>query len=388
VLEISAKDMETDTIMTAEAYIRIRNMPAKVSLIRPESVFLLDNADAFTVEFGIENKTFDTKFLLTVTKNNEDAPIRSVISPPIEPVTISINKVDNNRLLDIYTVSLKAKNISDEAWSYDSYCVYVYNPTAMKMLLDGSLAPDELTIDYGFEDDEVLHDIDFLKYRSMIGKELIRTVQIDDKQYTWSAIADKVTWKVDGESVSLWYDGRRIDDDYNPVLLPGTSLLLRGDGHGRSTVTATHLPTGMTDSMEVTLNPLKDKLYLFRVYPNTYCEMVYTNGNGQEKTIAFSGEVGVYEESGIKSDVVFYPTDGAENVYDFQVISHWALMVNQNSESSFELYPINTVRLPILNYNATLELFDEKTGKPYTGDIIIRGGFIIMTSIRQPQPLT
>ncbi len=375
ILEISAPDMQSGSTLTAQANIRVRQMPAKASLIRPESVFLLDSADGFTVEFDIENKASDTQFSLDVTRNSDAAPVISTAAPAtIRPVDVNISTVDSSRLLDVYTVSLKAKNLSDEAWSFDSYNVYVYNSSAMRMLVDGFPNPGSLTMGYDFEDEEIIRNINFLQIRSAIGKELLRTVKIDDRSYVWSAIADRVTWKVDGESVSLWYSGKRIGDDYNPVLLPGTSLLLRGDSPGSSVVTADHTLTGMTGSMTVTLKPLQDKLYLFRVYPEALCEMVYTNGRGEEKSVVFSGEVGVYEESGIKGDVAFYPTGGAENVYGFNVIPHRTLIANQNSGSSFDLYPVNTVRLPIFNYNVTLELFDETTGEPYTGDIIVRGG--------------
>jgi len=129
----------------------------------------------------------------------------------------------------------------------------------------------------------------------MFGKELIKTVKIDDKSYAWSSIADRVTWKVEGESVSLWHDNKRINDEYNPVLLPGTPIVLIGDGTGSSVVTATHTLTGMTKSVTATAKPLNDKLYFFRVYPSVSCDLVYTNGRGETKTVAFTGELGVYE---------------------------------------------------------------------------------------------
>ncbi|MEA4934910.1 MAG: S-layer homology domain-containing protein [Lawsonibacter sp.] len=87
-----------------------------------------------------------------------------------------------------------------------------------------------------------------------------------------------------------------------------------------------------------------------------------------------SGQVGVYEESGIAGDVVFYPTHGAEAVYDFAVLSHSTLAANQNTSGRFALYPLNTVKLSKVNYNVSLSLYDEETGAAYTGDVVIRGG--------------
>ena len=375
ILEISTKDLQSGITMTAEANIRIRQLPAKASLLRPESLFLLDSANSFTAAFDIENKTSDTQYELKVTKNSEATPVKSVASPaPVGPVTINISTVDSNRLLDVYTVSLKAKNLSDEAWSYDSYNVYVYNPSAMRILADGLAVPGSMTLGMNFSDGQIIDDIDLLTNRYTMSMEFYRTIKIDDKTYAWSAIADRVTWEVEGESVYLSYNNRRIGDEYNPVLLPGTKLMLCSNDLGSSVVTATHTLTGMTRSMTVTVNPLKDKLYLFRVYPGATCEMVYTNGRGQNKKIAFTGEVGVYEEKGIISDVVIYPINGSENVFDFTVIPHRTLVANQNDHSSSDMYPLTTVKLPLLNYNVTLEFFDESTGEPYTDDIIIRGG--------------
>ena len=378
ILEISARDLQSGITMTAEANIRIRQLPAKASLIRPESVYLLDSAGGFTAAFNIENKTSDTQYELTVTKNSEAAPVKSVASPePVGSVTVNVSTVDSSRLLDVYTVNLKAKNPSDEAWSYDSYNVYVYNASAMKILVNGILAHDEIIMGYDFEDGEVMRTINFLQNRAMFGMELIKTIKIDDKSYAWSLIADRVTWKVEGESVSLWHDGKRINDEYNPVLLPGTPIVLIGDGSGSSVVTATHTLTGMTRSMTATAKPLNDKLYFFRVYPNVPCNLVYTNGRGETKTVAFTGEVGVYEETGIKSSVTIYPSGDAENVYDYGYIYYTDLLTNQNSASTFNLYPVNTVKLPRKNYSVTIELYDETDGSPYTGNLVVRGGFYV-----------
>ncbi|WP_027630683.1 S-layer homology domain-containing protein [Ruminiclostridium cellobioparum] len=375
ILEISARDLQSGITMTAEANIRIRQLPAKASLIRPESVYLLDSAGGFTAAFNIENKTSDTQYELTVTKNSEAAPVKAVASPePVGSVTVNVSTVDSSRLLDVYTVNLKAKNPSDEAWSYDSYNVYVYNASAMKILVNGILAHDEIIMGYDFEDGEVMRTINFLQNRAMFGMELIKTIKIDDKSYAWSSIADRVTWKVEGESVSLWHDGKRINDEYNPVLLPGTPIVLIGDGSGSSVVTATHTLTGMTKSMTATTKPLNDKLYFFRVYPNVPCNLVYTNGRGETKTVAFTGEVGVYEETGIRSSVDIFPTGSAENVYGSEDIYYTELMANQNSASAFNLYPVNTVKLPEKHLGLTLELYDETTGSPYIRDIVVRGG--------------
>lgn len=376
ILEISATDMQSGSTRIAEAYIRIRQQPARALLTRPESVFLLDSCKSFTVAFDIENRTSETQYELLVTKNSNAAPVISVSSPaPVGSVTAPVDDVGDARLLDVYTVSLKARNPSDDAWSYDSYSVYVYNHAAMMILVNGLVPPmGVVTMGPQFNDGEILEDIDFLSNRYLFGIEFYRSVKVDDRTYAWSAIADRVTWRVEGESVYLTYEGKRINSENNPVLLPGTALLLQTHGFGSSVVTATHTLTGMSASATFNVNPLKNKLYLFRVYPGATCEMVYTNGDGRNKRVTFTDEVGVYEEKGIISDVVFYPVEGSESIYDFTVIPNRTLVANQNNRSGSDLYPVTTVKLPRINYNVTLELFDQSTGDAYTGDLIIRGG--------------
>ncbi len=389
ILEISAKDIQSGQVYTAQANIRVRALPAAAVLVRPDTAFLTDHKDSFDLRFDIRNRNAETEYLLTVTKNSQGDPVLAASAPEHigETLTVDVDSVGESRLLDVYTVSLKAKNGSDETWSYDSYCVYVYNSRAMRLLLNGFPAPGTLTMKADFEDGDVVYGTHLL-LKSRWGLGLAELVSVDGKAYPWSAMADRITWRVDGESVSLWYgsggSARRIGDDYNPVLLPGADLWLHGDGTGNSVITAAHTLTGMTASMGVTVKPLNDKLYLFQTYPQVSCEIVYTNGRGTETTVsAPSGEVGVYEESGIAGDVVICPKDGAEAVFDFAVLDHGALMANQKSSGSFDLYPMNTVKLPRINYNVSLQIFDETSGEPYTGDIVIRGG-VYLNGVYQP----
>jgi hypothetical protein len=379
ILEISARDMQSGQIYAAEANIRVRELPARAALTRPETVFLTDSVESFAIGFDIENRTAETEYLLTATRNSETEPVLQTGSSGDigSSLTAAIASVGAGRLLDVYTVSLKAKNASDQAWSCDSYCVYVYSANAMEILVNGLPGKQTLMLEADFADGDILYATDVLRYRSGLG--LSSSVSINGSDYAWSAIADKVTWSVEGDSVSLWYNAggvpRRIGGDDRPILLPGAVLSLRGDEAGNATVTASHTPTGMSSSLNVSVAPV-DRLYLFQTYPQVACDLVYTTGDGRVKTVRTGdlGQLGVYEESGIASDVAFYPTGGAETLYGFAVLSRGELTAAQNAAANFDLHPLHTVILPELNYTVSLELVDEGMGAAYTGDTIIRGG--------------
>ena len=297
--------------------------------MRPQSVFLLNRPTAS--QWCVTSKTEPPRPKFHSQLQKTAIPLRCISGNlrAIEPLAVNISTVDSRRLLDVYTVSLKAKNLSDEAWSYDSYCVYVYNASPMKILVNGILAHDEIIMGYDFEDGEVMRTINFLQNRAMFGMELIKTIKIDDKSYAWSSIADRVTWKVEGESVYIWNDGKRINDEYNPVLLPDPHCVNRrrlwefcSDCHPYS-----YRNDQIHDSNS---KAIERQALFFRVYPNVPLQFVIPMEGVKRKTVAFTGEVGVYEETGIKSSVTIYPSGDAENVYDYGYIYYTDLLTNQN----------------------------------------------------------
>ena len=133
ILEVSAKDLESDEVLSASANICVKELPARAVLNRPQKYYTTDEASSINVSFHIENRSANTEYFLSVIKNEETEPVFSTGSPidMDRAHTVTISPVDDNRLLDIYTVSLKAKNEFDEAFSHDSYAVYVYNSDAL-----------------------------------------------------------------------------------------------------------------------------------------------------------------------------------------------------------------------------------------------------------------
>jgi hypothetical protein len=270
-------------------------------------------------------------------------------------------------------VSLKAKNEFDEAWSSDSYIIYAYNADALKVAVNGGVESSwTMRPDQNFFEMTSIQIINNYRNISYTDK-----VSINKDSYQWSNIADKITWESGDEGkLTLKFNGQYIGGEDSPLLLPGTVLDLEGHESGSTYVTATHALTGMKATIPVTIDDLRDRLYIFQTWPEGTCEVTYTNGQGVVKTVQTDawGRLGVYEERGIRSDVVFRPIGDTAELYDTAILYLHQLSANQHTGNRFDLYPQNIVKLPKLNYRMTLELFDQQTGEPYTGDVIIRGG--------------
>lgn len=371
VLDITAQDEASGDDITATAYIRVRERPAKAVLTRPAKLYLTDGTGSFSVAAGAENTTANTEYRLTVTRNSI-AIFPDIAVTPGAVTAVPVAAVDAGRLMDVYAVSLRVKNPDDPAWSTDSFCVNVYRGGAMRFLVE-SFPTGGLRVELKPNLVEgTVYNVGALRARGQLG--LSKSIRLDNR-VGWSGANDQITWSVSGESASLWHGQTRIRSGESLTLPPNASLQIVGDGAGTATVTATHARTDMSVSQQVVVGGV-DQLYLFQSAPKAHGRLVYTNGNGVEKNVlASQGSAGVYEPSGIASDVVFYPEDTAS--YDFAVLTKNALDAGQKKASAFDLYPVHTLRISEVNHQVSLSLFDEATGAAYTGEITVRGGLYV-----------
>lgn len=133
-------------------------------------------------------------------------------------------------------------------------------------------------------------------------------------------------------------------------------------------VDAVHALAGdaLSSNVNITVETLKNKLYLFQFYPVGQVTLTYTNGNGESKTQTSDaqGRAAVYEASGIASDVYVKGTINGDiylgTVYNSRLVSQ------EKDAVSLELYPLNSLTLPVYL------LTDE--GKPYNGTVTVRAG--------------
>ncbi|MCT4687271.1 S-layer homology domain-containing protein [Vallitalea sp.] len=376
-IEVSTIDPYTSQPLVANAYITVVSNPAIVKLTPLEKYYITDNTDSININYTLDN--FDIKneseFELKVTKNEEKTPIYITQEGPecnIGNYELPIDDVEGN-LKDVYVVSVKAKNQLESTWSYDSYVVYVYNDDALKLMVDGN-DKDSIIMDNSSTISKMTSE-EILQLNRKIG--LSNIISINGAQYEWAEIADQIIWKSDNSVIaSINYNQGGLYDNilnyYYSSYSPSSEFMLSGLSDGETNITATHKLTGMEDSLDVTVNTLKDKLYLFQVFPRAVTTLTYTNGDGITQTVNSNenGEIAIYEESGIKSDVYLKST--YSNMVYLGTIYNEDVLSSENDSSKMELYPRNSFELrPIAMVDLALINTD---GEELNGDIIIRGG--------------
>ncbi len=147
------------------------------------------------------------------------------------------------------------------------------------------------------------------------------------------------------------------------------------------TISATHKLTGMNDSLKVTVETLKDRLYLFQLYPQAKTTLTYTNGNGEPKT-AVSDETGaaaIYEESGIVGDV--YCSSEKDGLTYVGTFPSAALETGEGDWTQLQRYPRNNMELRRAAY-AYLYI-KNPDGTPYEGMVNFRGGVYVNDEYKQ-----
>lgn len=375
ILEISAKDLKTDMVFTSSAFIRVKSLPAKAVLNKPDNYYITDEINSFNVNFDVDNYSSKTEVELTVTKNGDTIITKNSIGDRNKDISVEISDVDNLSLYDTYMVSLKAKNEYDEAYSYDSYIMYIYNSDALKISINGinkeshTMSMDDMLKDMTSE--EILN----------LNRNIVLTDNINiNTEYKWSRLFDKTTWSVGDDSIlSLKYiDGGLLSNvDGNNLVAPDAQLLLEGLSTGKSSITVRHNLTNMEEKIEVAVDNLKKKLFIFQVYPSQKSKVTYTNGDSKYKEFETDkdGKIAIYESSGIKGDITFKPENSA--AYDTFILSNNELKSTQQSSNNSGLYPQNNIVFKKSNYETLFYVWRvDSKGRTFLheGDVTIKGG--------------
>lgn len=388
------KPYDTGNKLNAIAHIVVIPKPAKVRFAKLDNYYILDTNGTVNINWTLEEYT-GGEFSFSIKKNGvpfDEANTRNIgVDKSIYNLTA--DKVPDGTLKDVYTVTVKTKNTTDSAYSTDSFLLHVYDADAMKLWIDGE-EPEKTGDDsYKYTMDNNAGMAALYGKGGAEGRDAILNLQrnislkniisINYKDYPYGAVTDQIGWD-DGSSQATEGTYEKVatvnypassytdimDMGYNSFR-PSTEFLLAGLKDGETTITATHAGTGQTLTLDLSVVTLKDKLYLFQFYPAQETKVVYTNGAGEEVTLFSNerGELAVYEESGIKSDISLSSGSGAELYLGTLYMKD---LVTQEGNSAYnELYPQNNFKL---RKAATLELYiKDVDGKPYTGDITYRG---------------
>ncbi|MEA1962143.1 MAG: S-layer homology domain-containing protein [Bacillota bacterium] len=350
----------------------VASPPASVKIERPASYYMLDTAQSLAVNWAstnVNDTTGGCDFEFAVAKNGA-----SVTTSQAASGSYTLNFADvSGKLKDVYTVTAKIKNTGDEAYSYDSFVLHVYDAEAMKIWVDKQPASTFTMDNEGRIAGMTSADIVALERNISLTNKL----SINYGDYSYGLVTDQVEWQAsDSKVANINYSqggGYNNIEDYNfPSYMPDANFILAGLKDGTATINATHKLSRMTDTLGLEVKTLTDKLYLFQAMPLALTEFIYTNGDGIEKTVNSDdkGAVAIYEPNGIKGNVQL------KSIFDGSIYMGTIYKVNllsgENDGSKGQLYPINNF---VLRKAAQLDLnFKNPDGTPYIGTVTIRAG--------------
>ena len=383
IVEVSAvHPYKAGESLKASAYISINSKPALVKLKSLDSYFITDNTESLNINWSLEN--FDTingsEFEMEITDNAKGTVIHRQTNTQDSGGShiLSLPKVENG-FRDVYTITTKAKNTLDSTWSYDSFVLYVYSDDALKIWIDGYDAGEAHTMS-NREWISKLSSEEILALNREIYLKNVLSINYGD--HTWGQLKDQIKWNSSDSSVaSINFKDINIYNNIEDLSYisyrPTDTFILTGLRDGIARITATHAATNKTVSVDVEVDTLKDKLYLFQISPKAKTTLIYTNGNGEERTVETNdnGELALYEESGIQSEIHMKSSYGGSEY----VGTLYNTVSSEKDYTMLELYPVNYFRLREIS---TAELFFIKPfvfplrgGVPlYSGDVILRGG--------------
>ncbi len=379
--------------LKVEAKITLSSPPAVIKLSEPESLYLTDNSKSVDIAWTIDNfdcysSGEDNLFRLYITKNDEcvyesfNTPGTGVNGSYTGKYTLKLADVKTSKdeptsYRDIYTVSIQAKNGSDSTWSYDSYVLYVYDKDALKLWVNGTEAGDTLTMT-NIPSISAMSQEQILALKRDISLKEVISANYGD--YAWTDLSDRISWNSSDSEISdlnyrqgSYYSS--INDYSYTSYRPATEFVLAGLKTGTAQITATHALTGISDFINVKVDTLKDKLYLFSCTPAVETTMYYTDGKGKEKTAVSTanGEFAIYEEDGIKGDVYFSSNYDGFDYYGTYFENN--IQSGESSPSSMNLYPCNNLVMRRAAYASVY--LKNADGTPYVGDVIVRGGVYV-----------
>ena len=389
-------------------YINVKQSPARVKLGEVDSASI-DTGNIPTITYQLENATANAEVKYTIQGSGEGVSEMKDATDGVIPFAPE----SFEGLRKAYTITVYARNKDTDPWSVDSMVLTVYNLDILKLLIKdvalgqiggstgGSaaegvdVATGTINIDNNPKIKEILDEegegagyqisnYDFDALRRDVGLQRVISVNYGDG--VWGAISDRMRWaslEADGKASDAVTLNHEENGKYSDLrnysytsYIPSTNFLIVAtedrDADAPVTITATHATTGMTQSVNLTVTTLHNKLYLFRFSPKVETYVTYTNGNNEVRELHSNdkGELIVYEPDGIASDV-FTMSDYNDKTYA-GTIPNSKLVSGERNITQLQIYPCNNLSLAPIS-DQVLSIFTPD-GRPYTGPATLRVG--------------
>ena len=387
--------------LEARSLVTVYPKPVNISLEPEEEdinggLYLLDDAGSFGFRGTVENwlERDDGNSEVTVTRNDEPYGEFTCTVDDQVSGSVEIPAVAEGNLKDIYIITVKAKNNNAGVYSSDSLVLQVYDRDALEVIVEnengevidtmsgdgGSLTVSntgQAALDGGKLDISQADMDAILGLKRQI--DLKRYLYVNYEGIGWNTVSDRMAWDSENTAAATinYRNGTLFEDirnfDYTNYR-PDETMMLVGHEDGESRITVTHGRTGNQVGFDVTVDTLKDQLYLFQVYPMAATAITYSAYTDESRTQTEervvstneNGEFAVYEEFGIASDVRFERTDADGSTW-LGTIFHQNLLTQENDGSKMELYPLNSIDLR----EVTVQNFylKDEAGNPYSGPV-------------------
>ena len=385
---------------SASAHITVKKPPAKVTLSPLDSYYVLSD-ELPVIGYNVEYFEPDGDVYYTLQKGSGSVQTFSLDEASGVISTSSFTKPTT--LKEVYAVTVYAKNPADEVYSVDSMLLTVYNRDLIDLVVAdvtrGNIGGT--TGGTGDKSGKVVMDNNTYIKNMLTGRNEIllgegKTITLDELRFdtnlqkaisinygdaVYGMLSDRIAWaskdssvaSVDYEQGGMYANVEAYDyTSYAPV----DDLLIVGHEDGKTTITAEHINTGVSKSVDVTVNTLKDKLYIFQFLPKQTTDVqYYTTVSGKNTLVSVQsnadGELAVYEPNGIQSDV-WLKSKSADGVY-LGTIYQQDLYTAERDIAARRVYPCNDKALQLAT--ETTLYFRTPDGKPYANKTVtLRAG--------------
>lgn len=402
-VEVKASYENKDYIATAT--ISLASQPAVVSLASLPSYYILDTQGTQQLSWTIEHfdraegDEQDDVFKFQLLKNDEEVNTGNIEltrdggtaqgSYTIDLGDVKADPSDPTSYRDVYTVTVQAKNGTDSTWSYDSFVLYVYDANALQIMVDGAKAGDVLTMSNVEEVSKDANTADWQHDILALNRDisLKNAISINYGEYAWQELSDQIAWASSNSSVASvnYQQGTLYENIENFTYTsyrPTEDFVLSGLSDGEVSVTATHKLTGMQDLLDVKVETLTNKLYLFQCYPQVATTLsfdIYTDAEHSatkhvKVTSEDDGRAAYYAEFGIAGDVYCTSMGNDGNTY-LGTFYQSDLKTGEQDSTKLELYPVNNLQMRRAAY--AYVYLKNPDGTPYSGNITFRGGVYV-----------
>ncbi|MCL2397162.1 MAG: hypothetical protein FWC93_03760, partial [Defluviitaleaceae bacterium] len=389
----------------AIAHVVVVPVRARVNIPRPANTSMLDT-QAYTVNWTIapfmEGSTQAELTIHRVSTINGQDVTELVHAADISNSgygSFALDFARVNGLRNLYMINIQARNVDRETdpgnpfyspWNTDSLVLRVYNADALSLSYrDRTPMPNTITLsNIPTVQGLTLQDVsgqtqmttpEILRLRENLA--LMEFVGINFDDHAWNMLHDRIDWDTSDDSVvsvnfrqgAIYENLSRFGD---MLFLPETVMGLSGLQDGYAVVTATHAATGMSDSVTVNVETMRDQLFIIQASPAIRTSLRYMPVGSNVYRQVWTNDTGtivLYEPEGIAGNI-YMRGENDEGVW-LGTLHLDNVLTGERDWTLLQLYPLNTV---FMRLTARTDIFLRRPdGTPLTGNVTVRGGVYI-----------